>query len=63
MFSDTRERINQAVNKRFPALLQGTRIQDGILNASGTKGKLALSVRSLLSTLSTLVSEPTEETD
>ena len=61
MFYTTRERVFQAINKRFPALLQGTRLQDGILNAAGTKGKLAVSVRSLLFTLETLISEPTEE--
>lgn len=63
-WGDINTRFNSHINKQFPALLQGsdslsTAVKSGILNASGTKGKLALSAQTLLSSLDTLVSEPT----
>lgn len=67
-FSSGKERFEQYVDKQFPTLLQGsnsvsTAVKNGILNASGTKGRLAISAQTLLTTLDNLISEPTEESE
>ena len=63
-WGDINAKFNSHINKQFPSLLQGsdtlsTAVKSGILNASGTKGKLALSAQTLLTSLDNLISEPT----
>lgn len=61
-FEAARDRVLRGIDKKFPALLQGTgpvtaALQSGILNVSGTRGRLANSLKTLLTILTNLVSE------